>query len=766
MKLTTKTLWPRLGLASLLALGACGDDPAGPRDVETIAPDTTPDTTAPDTGDTAEPDTTLDTLEPDGDTAEPDTSPPPDGGYLVHLASPDDLATLSKDDAEVKYLARVEGATPPAPLTADCYFQDMHLYDWHLEFLRSFPELADLQPAAYTAMVLARRTRSLFGGSVRPYPGAVHPRTGAHGVLAYTVYSEPLTGSLVAADLVALDATLERCIPFAADLLVFVPTDALQKQLAMSQRPALAAADVDVLLPEDLRPGLIAEAYVQGEGYGTLLVVPEGEVVRDYGPRDIVVAPAAPNDISLVAGLVTKDPQNVHSHVNLRLAEKQIPSASVPAIYDNALVTAYAGKLVHLVVSAAGVTLEPATLADAEAFWQSRRPDIPDPVADLSVTALTDFATMRAADAIAFGVKAANLGELHHVLPPEHRVEGFGIPFHYYADFIATSQGGALEARIDAMLADPRMSTDAVFAAARLEALREAIEDAPFPPDLLAALTTRLREVFGDGVDTTRVRFRSSTNAEDLDVISGAGLYDSKSGCLADDLDGDTAGPSRCLSDAERAFLEGELAARKAELAAHPERTWLADIIDDFAGDLTKEKPVARAVRKVWASLWNERAFEERAYYGVDHRQVYMGLAVEPSFVLERANAVAVTNLPSSSGGPLYRLVSQAGWLSVVRPEDPLAVAEVLTFHRGPDTTPEDVQVLVPSTLVPPGETVWSEGELETLAGLLFHIHDHFAAEVYPDLAPLSLDLEIKRTTDGRIVLKQVRPYLGATSGE
>jgi len=700
----------------------------------------------------------------DGSEVGSDTSSPaPEGGWLAALATSDDLASFSKDGGEVKYLAPLNGKTPPVPLGAEaCWFQDMHRWQWHIDFLHAFPALAELPFEAYTSLVLARATRTLWGGSVKPWPAAIHPRTQAPGVVAYSVYSEPIGGSLSVADLAEVDATLERCIPFASGLLVFVPTDSPQKQLVRSQKPALIAADVDWLMPEQLRPGLVAEAYVKGEGYGTLLVVPEGEVVRDYGPRDIVIAAAAPNDISLVAGLVTKDPQNVHSHVNLRLAEKHIPSASVSAIYSNALVGAYAGKLVHLTVGDAGVVLEPATLVAAEAFWRAHRPTVPEPIADLTVTALTGFDTLRSIHTSAYGVKAANLGELHSFLPAEHRVEGFGIPFAHYAQFMADNP--ALSGRIAAMLADPRMQTDAAFAAAELDTLREAIEDAPFPEALLGAVSDRMREVFGATVDTTRVRFRSSTNAEDLDVISGAGLYDSKSGCLADDLDGDSVGPSRCLGDAEKAFLEGEVAARRTELAAHPERVWLSDIIDDFEGDLSKEKPVARAVRKVWASLWNERAFEERSYYGIDHTKVFMGIAVEPSFVLEKANAVAVTNLASSSGGPLYRLVSQAGWLSVVRPEDPLMVAEVLTFQRGAGTLPEDVQVLVPSTLVPPGETVWSPTELATLAELLYLVQDHFAASVYPDIVPLALDLELKRTADGRIVVKQARPYLGAAA--
>lgn len=749
-------LAPTLALITL----ACGDpathgsDTADTSDTTTTDVDSEVDDTDPndtDPGDTDPGDTA-------GETTDTGDVPPlePDG-WLPVLESAADLATLAKEDGEVKYLASLVGEAPPAPLVPGCYFQDMRRWEFHIQFLRTFPGLEALPLQAYTAMVLSRATRVFWGGAVEPWPAAIHPRTGQPGVIAYSVYSDDLAGSLTGADLVEADATLEACIPFGADLLVFVPANIIQRQLTIQQGPILEAGDVDVLMPEALRPGLTAEIYVQGEGYGTLRVVPEDELVLDYGPRDIVIAASAPNDISVVQGLVTRDPQNVHSHVNLRLAEKGVPSASVAGIYDNALVQTYDGKLVHLVASASGVVIQPATLEDAEAFWESRRPDLPEPVADLEVTALTGFDALRHADAAAFGVKAANLGELHATLPAEHRVDGFGIPFSHYAAFV---EGSPLAARITTMLADPRMSTDATFARATLDDLREAFEDTPFPPALMTALTERLREVFGAGVDTTRVRFRSSTNAEDLDVISGAGLYDSKSGCLADDLDGDTLGPSRCLSAEERAWMESELAARQAELVAHPERTWLAAIIDDLEGDLTKEKPVARAVRKVWASLWNERAFEERAWYGIDHTKVFMGIAVEPSFVLEKANAVAVTHLPAASGGPVYRLVSQAGWLSVVRPEDPLAVAEVLTFHREGEAR-ADTRVLVPSSLLPPGERVWSEAELDTLAALLFLVQDRFATEVYPDIEGLALDLEIKRTHDDRIVIKQARPYLG-----
>jgi hypothetical protein len=205
--------------------------------------------------------------------------------------------------------------------------------------------------------------------------------------------------------------------------------------------------------------------------------------------------------------------------------------------------------------------------------------------------------------------------------------------------------------------------------------------------------------------------------------------------------------------------LSGELAAREEELAAHPERTYLEDIIRDLEQDLSDEKSAYRAVRRVWASLWNERAFDDREYYGIEHRSTFMGIAVHPTFVAERLESVIATNLEPSSERPLYRVVSQLGEVGVVGPSDPTAVTEILTFRRGASEHPEDVTLVQPSSLVEGGASLWSEAALDELAGLLFGVQDHFAESVYPALDPLSLDLEVDVTRDGRTVIKQVRPY-------
>ena len=299
--------------------------------------------------------------------------------------------------------------------------------------------------------------------------------------------------------------------------------------------------------------------------------------------------------------------------------------------------------------------------------------------------------------------------------------------------------------------------TDTATRRRGLKQLRDAIEAAPLPPGLIDRLASAARAAFGEGYAGTPTRFRSSSNAEDGELVSGAGLHDSARGCFADDSDGDDLGPSACLSAEEAAWLRRELDRRRAEAAAFPQRIWLAELIDDLDSDLTKERTVARALRKVYASLWNERAFEEREYWSMDHRQAFMGVAVNPSFVLEQMDAVAVTNVPVAGAAPIYRVVTQRDGQPVVRPPDPTLVAETLTFHRGPGDMPTDVQLLTRSSLSP--DPLWGDARLGELARLMFAVQDHFGQKVYPEATNLSLDLEIKLTREGQVVIKQARPY-------
>lgn len=675
--------------------------------------------------------------------------------FLSTLSSVDDYTALASS-GEVKYLALVQGRSGQLPEGASCTFQNTRRYTWHLQFLQSLPLYAGISFDGYSSLVTRKTSRQLWAGGLKTWPTAVHPLSHEPGIISFSIYGDP--GSVDAAAITEVFTKLSACAPFASRLLVFVPDTPELEALVRDIGPQLIAAGVPCLLPSDLTRNTTFLLHASGEGYGTLRIVPESAALTDYGPRDVVVVTSAPNDISLVAGLITKNPQNDLGHVNLRLGEKHIPNVTVPAIYATSWVKDLADRLVHMVAATDRFVLEPATLADAEAFWASHRPQVRAPVTNLSVAALTSFAELRAGNADAYGVKAANLGELTAVLPRPNRNDGFGIPFARYHAFM---HDRGLDAVVSALAADPRMRTDAAYKRSALKDLRSRIKAAAFPAGLLDELAATVRATLGEAALGQRLRFRSSTNVEDLDSFTGAGLYDSKTGCYADEIDDDKTGPSRCLATSEKAALEAELAVRRAELAAHPERTWLPAIIDDLAKDATEEKPLSESVRKVWASLWNDAAFDEREYYGIDHTLAEMGIAVTLSFAEEKASAVAVTNLHVDDGPPLYRLNSQAGTESVVEPEDPTAVAELLTFRRSGDPpVASDLRVLIPSNHVPDGTMVWPAPALDEVTRLLFVLHDHFAAKVYPTLMPLRLDVELKLTSDGLVVFKQARPYV------
>ena len=132
------------------------------------------------------------------------------------------------------------------------------------------------------------------------------------------------------------------------------------------------------------------------------------------------------------------------------------------------------------------------------------------------------------------------------------------------------------------------------------------------------------------------IRFRSSTNVEDAEQFTGAGLYDSYSGCLMDDMDGDTAGPCQC-DPAE-----------------------------------TKERGVFRAIQKVYASFYNDDAYLERLMHRVDETQVAMGVLVHHSFPDEEemANGVATPTYTFTiySTNVTGDMVTQLGADSVTNP--------------------------------------------------------------------------------------------------
>ena len=377
-------------------------------------------------------------------------------------------------------------------------------------------------------------------------------------------------------------------------------------------------------------------------------------------PDDILLLDAVPTELPPVAGVITLAPTTPNSHAVL-LAQ----SSGVPLVYleSDALRASVAGwegqdvlleaevlrwfegweskNLVRVTPVAGAFTAEQrADLLDAK-----RPPPLAIPAKAVSGGISLAADGLHPGDIQYVGGKAANFGVLRRSLPANSPSPAIAFTFDLWDAYLDQTlpAGQTLRTALQEKLAGFAWPPDMVRLKQALAEVRELFTDtADFSAGQKVAI---LAELNAAGFDPHRkIRFRSSTNVEDSEQFSGAGLYDSFSGCLADDLDADTDGPSFCEANEPR------------------------------------ERGVFRAMRKVYASFYNDNAYLERLRHSVNEAQVGMALLVHHSTPdeFELANGVAIVEPSSESQPPQMRLVTQAGAVSV-------APLEAVHDRRAPD---------------------------------------------------------------------------------
>lgn len=490
---------------------------------------------------------------------------------------------------------------------------------------------------------------------------------------------------------------------FDGDQLVYRPVSAEQEAMI----PELSAR-IPTVSTQAVFAGQSYQPLNPVVGFGTLrfrrLAQLEGEPLA---PTDIAVVDRVPNDISLVSGLVTQEFQTPLAHVGLLAKNRGTPNMALRGAFDDPRLRAFEDQLVRLEVGPHDWSVRAATPAEAQAYWDTLRPAAPlIPHFDLSVTRPVDLADAGTGDAIRIGSKAANLAEVEKI-----RVDGapivmpdrpMAIPFYFYDQHM---QESGLYPVVNQILADaPGLTSEELEQ--RLFDLRWRIYRAPIDPDSLALIAGEVRSRWGDD---TRVKFRSSTNVEDLPSFSGAGLYTSAG---ATPSDGDAA--------------------------------------------------LANAIKVVWASTWNLQAFVERDFYRIDQTQVRMGVLMHPAMTNELANGVAVTINEFADNRPAYYINGQLGEVSVTNPTG-LAIPEQLLYYTWFESP--EYEVITRSSLVedrpdwPDYPSLLSETELEKLASYLAAIHDHFKALAAPD-PDFAMDVEWKLAPGRVMYVKQARPLV------
>ena len=548
---------------------------------------------------------------------------------------------------------------------------------------------------------------------------------------AVTYYAAPDRWALelspydtASADMITLLYRAVKQQSYFGPALAFHPTSQ-----ALTTVAATLPSDIPVVTTDDLYAGIDYQPLALGVAVGRLRIttaaaLAAGEYVSPY---TILVLDNAPNDLSVVQGTITQEFQTPLSHINVLAHTRKTPNMGLRDALSNAQIAALQDQLAKLTTTAEGWTIEPISAADAQAYWAAHAPaPVTLPVPDLSVTTLADIAdvtpdptgdqtllgNLQAAMKV-YGGKAAHYSVLYRTAGVPIR-NAFAIPISYYHQFM-TANG--FYDRVAQLIADPTFASDPATRDVQLAQLRADIIAAPLPDALTSALAAKVAAGYS-GV--TKLKFRSSSNSEDISGFPCAGCYDSFAGKTADPAD------------------------------------------------------MAEAIRQTYASVWTFRAFELRNYYGVAHDSVGMALLVHQNFPNEAANGVAITANPFDASGldpALYVNVQLGGDVEVVSPPPGVTSDQFLYYFSQPN---QPISFIAHSSLVASGQTVLTTSQTYELGQALSLIHDRFSAAYGPGAGNngwYAMDIEFKFDNEDdpskppRCFIKQARPYADPNGG-
>lgn len=466
---------------------------------------------------------------------------------------------------------------------------------------------------------------------------------------------------------------------------------------------SLLESKVPVLNPSDIYRNLNYQAISKNKSCGILHYIDNLESEKDeINPMDIIVVNETPLVLPKVTGIIVNEFQTPLSHLTILGQNRKIPIAAYKLAFEDSSLLILNDKKVCFDVLSDTFTID---IVDKLLITKSRQKKI-KLKSDLEVDSIVGIEYLNKKSFKYAGFKASNFGQLFQISKkndfkvPE---SAFVIPFYFYNHHVQSCSAKHI---IDSLLDEENETYNSDSLKLILKNIRHAINSAPVDSVLLSTINDRVANS-----EYIRLRFRSSTNAEDAKGFSGAGLYTSKTGVLNDST-----------------------------------------------------KSFERAIKKVWASLWSLEAYSEREYYNIDHSDVYMGILVHRSFPNEDVNGVAITkNLyrPDNYG---FVVNAQLGNENVVKPKQGIVSDQFICYPNSADNIYKNkntIDIITQSSLNN-DKLVMTEDEIQNLANQLEIIKRYFRRHTFTSKSYLEfgLDIEFKLEENNReLYIKQVRLY-------
>lgn len=322
----------------------------------------------------------------------------------------------------------------------------------------------------------------------------------------------------------------------------------------------------------------------RGRAVGRFVIVVEG-TEDDLLPSDIALLKTMPIRLPPVAGILSSTFSTPINHVSLLAKTWGIPNAY--RVDAARLWSAFEGKQVVLDTTGASVIVRLATAAEVREAQAARVTSaVKMPRSDPTYSALPSLNEQTARWISRTGAKAANLAEVAGLADQHPELGfvvpgGFSVPFTFYDRFVATNDIGV---DVEKLLTDPRRD-DPMWRRQALAALRARFSSASIDMKDFAAIVARRRALLGQDA----LFVRSSTNAEDLPGFNGAGLYDT-------------------------------------------------------VPNVGTDQALEAAIKVVWGSLWNDRAFAARERAGIDHRAVRAAVLVQTGIDADAAGVMTTVD--------------------------------------------------------------------------------------------------------------------------
>lgn len=708
--------------------------------------------------------------------------------FLSQLADQDAYHKLIGSESGIDYVKfsidQTSAATP--------YFQNTTRYPFHFDFFTTeLPQFKNLTFSEYENYLFNPATKRITAGAIYFSKCFQAPGLTGAGMLGFSVYYR---NTFPTEEIVKAYQTLRTSIPFMADRIVFLFESA---QDYFKYKRLLNAENIpSINMQSFIGSGPKPVSYNAAVSYGYLrMVSPQSFQAGAYNAKDILVLEQVPLDIGPVSGIVTMEIQMPHSHVIFRAKNQKIPNAYIPDADKVKAIKENLDKLVQYEVKSDGTYTifgakdlggEAALQKLADEYFKSRVPVLPAPVRDLSVTDFFKLSNKANPSLVkAYGAKGTNFAILHQALLSAGVDRSYFrgamlIPFSAYeqhiqqnisdklckkaekecndddfkqcstpADACKKVVGKSISAFLAQMSQAPFSSTlvsDAGLRKSYLSFARNLMIEAPLDATFKSRLITELGQSFKPD---QRIRFRSSTNAEDLPGLNGAGLYESEAGCLGDETKAKDSG-SACQTPIE---VKRITALIDKLTQSNPNEN--KELIADLKKKLVKIKPIDTAVRKVFASIWGEKAFLFRDYYRIPHMEISMGILEHPAFVDESANGVAI--MAGDGSKTTADVVVQKDDTSITNPDVPGAI---------PDRFLGDLENPALGTLkflsrsnLTGGTNVLSDASTLSLLKQMKIVYDEMK-QILPK--EKTFDLEFIASQNGVILIKQVRPLADA----